>query len=264
MMAPLLFCYSVKASAAVCAALLVRDAEATDGATRRPAELAQQPMFGAHCLPGPFQLDAYPTCVTAADEGDGPWAPWTSRPYCADNTSYCVFTNSHFQGPNRGVSVIDVRPSGSDNHAASAVTSIAEFLSSLAASPGPRADEPPSPFEVRDIPRKGKGLVATRKIPRGHTFMVDYAAIVADAQLPRRVRRAQGLQLLKEAVERLPGADEVLGLARSSSDPDNVPVVEDVIRTNSFTVEIAGKDYMALFPRIARMNHACKPRSASN
>lgn len=46
-------------------------------------------------------------------------------------------------------------------------------------------------------------------------------------------------------------ADEVLSLARNSSDPDNVPAVEGVMKTNSFSVEIAGKVYMALFPRIA-------------
>jgi hypothetical protein len=104
---------------------------------------------------------------------------------------------------------------------------------------------------VQDIPGKGKGLVATRKILRGQVFMVDYAAVVADARFPSRVKRDQGRQLLREAIERLPGAEEVLSLARSSSDPDNVPVVEDVMRTNSFTVEIAGREYMVLFPRIA-------------
>jgi hypothetical protein len=81
--------------------------------------------------------------------------------------------------------------------------------------------------------------------------MVDYAAVVADSRFPSRVKREQGRQLLREAIERLPGAEEVLNLARSSSDPDNVPVVEDVMKTNSFSVEIAGREYMALFPRIA-------------
>lgn len=254
-MAPfLLFDYSVKASAAVCASLFIQAAGATDGSIHQAPELARQPMFGINCLPGPLQFDTFPTCVMAGGEGDEPWAPWTYRPYCTDNTTYCVFTHAHFQGPNRGVSIIDVQPSGSDNNTTSAVTSIAEFLSSLGASHGSQDDgheEQPSPFEVRDIPGKGKGLIATRKIRRGHVFMVDHAAVVADVRLPTRIRRAEGLQLLKEAVERLPGADEVLNLARSSRDPENVPVFEDVIRTNSFTVEIAGKDYMVLFPRIA-------------
>jgi hypothetical protein len=54
--------------------------------------------------------------------------------------------------------------------------------------------------------------------------MVDDAAVVADERFPTRVRREQGRQLLREAIERLPMAKEVLSLARSSSDPDDVPV----------------------------------------
>jgi hypothetical protein len=189
--------------------------------------------------------------VTASnDDDDVPWAPWTYRPYCADNTNYCVFTNTDFQGPTRGVSVIDARPSSTGN-ATSAVTVVADLLSSMPPTPESADDQQSPPYEVRDIPGKGKGLIATRKIPRGRVFMVDYAAVVVDTHLPGRVRRAQGHQLLREAIERLPGAEEVLGLARSSLDPENVPVSEDVMKTNAFSVEIGGRDYMALFPRIA-------------
>ncbi|KAK4032175.1 SET domain-containing protein 5 [Parachaetomium inaequale] len=248
-----------RALAAVYVVLLAPSAAATHGGPQLGRDILQQRLFGTGCLPGPFQLGSYPTCVTADNDDDAPWAPWTYRPYCADNTNYCVFTNADFQGPDRGVSVIDARPSSTGN-ATSAVTVVADLLSSMPPAPGlESADEQSPPYEVRHIPGKGKGLIATRKIPRGQVFMVDYAAIVADTHLPGRVKRAQGHQLLREAIERLPGAEEVLGLARSSLDPENVPVSEDVMRTNAFSVEIGGRDYMALFPRIARMNHACKP-----
>ncbi|KAL2146809.1 hypothetical protein VTI28DRAFT_2290 [Corynascus sepedonium] len=250
---------SFRTSAAACAALLASSLRVTNAGTNQQADVIQQRMFGTGCLPGPFRFDAYPTCVTAASEEDAPWAPWTSRPYCADNTSYCAFTNSDFQGPNRGVSIIDVEPSSIKN-ASLAVTSIAKLLSSPVSAPPPAsADESSPPYEMRDIPGKGNGLIATRKIPRGQVFMVDYAALVVDSQLPGRVRKAQGVELLKEAIERLSGAEEVLSLARSSQEPESVSVYEDVMKTNAFTVEITGKAYMALFPRIARMNHACKP-----
>ncbi|KAK3293646.1 uncharacterized protein B0H64DRAFT_477154 [Chaetomium fimeti] len=277
--------FYLRASAAVYAALLVPAALATQNGPQE-AEINQQHLYGTDCLPGPLQLDSYPTCVTAtSDDDDLPWAPWTYRPYCAGDTNYCVFTNTDFRGRDKGVSVIDVPPSGTEN-ATSAVTSIAKLLSSRPPAPE-SADTTSPPYELRDMPGKGKGLIATRKISRGEVFMVDYAAVVADTKLPGRVRQAQGRQLLSEAIERLPGADEVLSLARSSPDPDNVPAGEDVMTTNSFGVEINGKGYMALFPRIAvslfgvvgvlrgkavrtiidanpsctiqRMNHACKP-----
>lgn len=228
--------------AALCAVQFVPPASATDG---------QHPLLNSDCLPGPLKLEAYPACVAAgADNEDDAvsWHPWTSPPYCPENTIYCVFTNAGFQGPGRGVSLIDVQPSSTSN-AASAVDSVAQLLSSLPA-PETTRDESP-PYEMRDIAGKGKGLVATRKISRGQAFMVDYAAVVADKQFSSRVKRAQGRQLLREAIHRLPSAEQVLSLARSSPNPDNVPAFEDVMKTNSFNVEIAGKGYMALFPRVA-------------
>jgi hypothetical protein len=243
--------FYLRASAAVYIVLLIPSAAGTQNGPQQGAEINQQRLFGTDCLPGPLQLDLYPTCVTATGKDDDPpWAPWTYRPYCADNTNYCVFTNTKFQGGDRGVSVIDVPPSGTEN-ATSAVASIAKLLSSLPPPAPESVDTTSPPYELRDIPGKGKGLIATRKIKRGQVFMVDYAAVVADTKLPGRVRQAQGRKLLTEAIERLPGADEVLSLARSSPDPDNVPAGEDVMTTNSFGVEIDGKGYMALFPKIA-------------
>jgi hypothetical protein len=211
--------------------------------------MTQRRLVDVDCLPGPLKLDAYPTCVTASTGEDAlSWRPWTYPPYCPDNTAYCAFTNTDFQGPGRGLSLVDVQQPNTSN-VTSAVRFLAELLSSL---PAPdRTPEASPPYEVRDIPGKGKGLVATRKIRRGQVFMVDYAAVVADQQFPTRVRREQGRRLLREAIHRLPAADKILSLARSSSDPDNVPAVEDIMKTNSFSVEIAGKAYMALFPHIA-------------
>lgn len=212
-------------------------------------DLAQQRLLSNDCLLGPLRHDSIPACVTtaSADDADS-WAPWSYQPYCPENNNYCVFTSAEFQGPDRGVSIIDVQPSKSDN-ATSAAASLAQFLSSALAREAAQRTSPP--YEVRDIPGKGKGLIATRKISRGQVLMIDHAAVVADERFPTRVRREHGRLLLREAIERLPMAQEVLNLARSSSDPDNVPAVEDVMKTNSFSVEIGGRSYMALFPQIA-------------
>ncbi len=217
--------------------------------TLRATDRSQQPLLNTDCLPGPFQHANFPACV-ADPENVSSFAPWTHRPYCPTNTTYCVFTNSDFQGPGRGVSIIEEKPKKTKDKASSAVLAISHLLSSPPIPErGPKQSSPP--YEVRDIPGKGKGLVATRKIRRGEIFMVDYAAVIADARFPTRVRRAQGRKLLGQAIERLPMGGEVLSLARSSSDPANVPAVEDVMKTNSFSVEIEGGEYMALFPRIA-------------
>lgn len=227
---------------------------ARNGSSQQEAEAFEGHSVGAECLPGPLRLDNHLACELTA----GHDAPWTHRPYCGEDTNYCVFTNANFRGSSRGVSIIDIPSSN-----ASDVTSTVASTSDLLVTEDPKTEQEPPPYEMRDIPGKGKGLVATRKISRGQAFMVDYAVLVADTQFPSRVKRDQGRQLLREAVFRLPAADLVLDLARSSLDPDNVPAAEDVMKTNAFTVDIGGKAYMALFPHIAvggrRTNRSARP-----
>lgn len=238
--------------AVLCHALFVTPTTAKLGSTNIPqtADPIQARFHKNGCLPGPLRLDSISSCAMFGQAQDAvPPAPWTQQPYCVNGGSYCVFSKADFLGPDRGLSIIDLNPESGGN-ATSAIATLARLLSSNAPALGSvRSGSPP--YEVRDIVGKGKGLVAIRKIPRGEVFMVDYPAVVADVHFPRRVRQEEGRQLLREAIARLPAAEEILSLARSSVNPDTVPVVEDVMKTNSFGVEIAGNDYMALFPNIA-------------
>jgi hypothetical protein len=61
----------------------------------------------------------------------------------------------------------DVKPLSTAN-ATSAAISIAQMLSSTA-HPTPETEQSPH-YEVRNIPGKGKGLIATRKISAGQVF----------------------------------------------------------------------------------------------
>jgi len=105
------------------------------------------------------------------------------------------------------------------------------------------------PYTVRDIPGKGKGLFAARRIARGEVFLEDYPSVLADVEFPGRVRRDQGQLLLQRAIEQLGQAEEVLSLARSST--AGAPVQEDVMRTNTFGITLGERSRMALFPKIS-------------
>ncbi|KAK3386655.1 hypothetical protein B0H63DRAFT_540625 [Podospora didyma] len=223
--------------------------------------------FSSHawneCLPGPLVHPEHPACPTAfSEDNNDPNTPWTHPPSCTgSDANYCVFTNAAFPRTRgrHGISIISLHPNATTSP--SPISSIEEsFL--ISSSQHHHIAEPDSdpPYEVRDIHSKGKGLVATRLIPRGSVLMVEHAAIVADALFPISVRRDQGRLLLQEAIARLPNPDEILGLATSSKNPNaGVPAAEDVLKTNSFTVTVAGRSHFALFPRIARINHACDP-----
>ncbi|KAK0706096.1 hypothetical protein B0T26DRAFT_679823 [Lasiosphaeria miniovina] len=253
------------------------------------------------CLPGPLQHAAHPPCpATFHLESNGAQSesasePWTHRPYCPDpepdaehkTTAYCVFTDATFRR-GRGLSVIAPAP-GPDTGTAATDSGLARAVgqalaaataSSARASASDYSEEngdTPAPYAVQPIPGKGLGLVATRRIRRGSVLMVDGAAVLAGAAFPGRVRRATGQELLAAAIDRLSSPEEVLGLARSRDyaggagadavgrnvDVD-VRVAEDVVKTNSFSVEVGGVAVMALFPRIARINHACNPSALTN
>ncbi|KAK4197107.1 hypothetical protein QBC40DRAFT_309372 [Triangularia verruculosa] len=220
------------------------------------------------CLPGPLKNDLLPSCETAFVSNKtlkgGQEKPWTHTPFCLDTTSgtpYCVFTASKFQGPKRGISIVAPLP----NNASSSLAQVEKLILSASKSKddfiavGEDLEDPP--YALRTIDGKGFGLIATRKIPKGSIFMTDYAALMADKDFASNLRMEQGRLLLSEAVVRLPYPDRVIKLARSSTRPGEVPAAEDVMKTNSFSVEVGGHGYVALFPDVSRMNHACKPNA---
>ena len=118
-------------------------------------------------------------------------------------------------------------------------------------------------LEVRSIPGRGKGVIATLPIAKGQRLLVDEARIVASARFPSRVSHAQGQTLFNTALSRLPEADQeaILALDRSLSGS----AIESVMKTNAFACQVsdAGTDdaYMCLFPSVARINHACRPNA---
>ncbi|KAL8366982.1 hypothetical protein RB599_011070 [Gaeumannomyces hyphopodioides] len=228
---------------------------------------------------------AVPVDDVTATEDPASWAPWTHRPVCLNATTmtprgaggerlpgipepddsapvkYCVYTNAH--AGEIGLSVIST-----PEHAASGLhvlekpnlphLSRGRRLSDTNATPG----SPPllPPYEVVDLPGKGKGVLATRRIRRFETILLEPAAIVAANEFARAVRRQDGYRLLHVAVDQLRDPGRVLSLARSS--PFAQDDVENLLRTNSFAGELDGEPHMGLFPGIARINHACKPNLA--
>lgn len=196
-----------------------------------------------HSQDGPFAYHERCSLPLREDAGQpAEWALWTHQPFCAD-TPYCVFTNSLFQG-NHGVSIISTPET-----AASLIPELAWTFGSRSVPSVIDHEREQGTWEVRDVPGKGKGVVALRPIPRGELIMLDHASIIADEQFPSRVKRAHGHKLVSAAVAQLPDPDLVLGLSTSSEGV--APLAEDVLRTNSFTTSIHGRDYMCLFPKVS-------------
>lgn len=124
-----------------------------------------------------------------APKQDQPHAPWSYAPYCTASThlahlgqQYCIYT-SNTTGPH-GLSLI-FKPE--DAARATQYLNDLPLASFLTQEQAETLYFNPSPWKVVDIPGKDKGVVATRKIEKYETFMIDQAAVVVDMEVEQAV-----------------------------------------------------------------------------
>ncbi|GAB1318014.1 hypothetical protein MFIFM68171_08224 [Madurella fahalii] len=254
------------------------------------AASSEAPPAPEQCGPGtplsPLDYNTLSLCVDSNIPISTPraWFPWTHRPHCipADEEPWCVFTNAAAP-KGHGISVITT-----PDQAASLLHPLAHRVDTPFFAPSKLYHSPP--YEVRDVPGKGKGAVATRRLEKGRVVLVDHASVIAAVEYPADVMREEVQELLRVAVERLSEPQKVAGLARlarrdgeraekaekAEKDEEDAEEeeeeeeegeeraaseIEEVMLTNTFAVGIEGKEYMALFADLARFNHACKPNA---
>ena len=209
-------------------------------------------------------------------------SPWTHYPLCVNAADvpankFCLYTNA--QHGIAGVSII-TRPQNAAEATKILDEPIAPAYASHLLSDGAAGLE--LPYKIVDIPGRGKGVVATRKIVKHEPFMADYASLVVDLNFPGSVQRLQGYKLLHRATDQLTNPDRVLSLGRSNDMAADE--IEDVLRTNAFHTVLAGEPHMILYPDVSvrfsprieseasdswrkltisyqRINHACNPKS---
>lgn len=116
-------------------------------------------------------------------------------------------------------------------------------------SPGPVENEDGPAYEVREIPGKGKGVLATRVVRKGEVFMIDYPAVLVEGGLMEEMNAPSRKGVLRGAVGGLGevGKEGVMGLARSSGGDELL----DLFVTNGCGVEGFGVSYTGLFPEVA-------------
>ena len=185
----------------------------------------------------------------AASSGGG--SPWSYPPYCVPPENWpigspplCVFAAAHFRG-GAGLGLL-----ATPELAASVVDRLDD-----AAVPARERDHPSSPlaseesepaYVVEDVPGRGKGVVARRKIGKWETVLVDYPAVIVQNDYHLALSAEQGRKMLKTLVDRLPEGrrDEVLGLSWSGEGG----VVEGILKANVFSADLTQKPFV-LYPR---------------
>lgn len=193
---------------------------------------------------------------------NGSWLPWTHQPICSRSgkgngevygDKYCVFTNAAFRR-RHGFSFIGTPQ---------AAISLRDAMADPPAHWDPRRratytphvvehDDVGPPYVVVEVPGKGKGVIATRRIPAGEVLMVDHPALIASMDFPRAISPERGRVMLQLAADQLPIRDEVFALAHGEEGGEGSErLIEDILRTNTFGLEIEGQSYIGLYTNIS-------------
>ncbi|KAK1989631.1 SET domain-containing protein [Colletotrichum falcatum] len=120
-------------------------------------------------------------------------------------------------------------------------------------------------FEVAKVPGKDYGLIATLPIRRGEiilretaSLLIDYAAFTHIPPDDMRVLQAQAIDYLPN-----PHRGEWLNMSSHGFHGDHISMVDKILVTNSFDVEVddarRDDDFYAVFVNTSRMNHDCRP-----
>ncbi|KAJ2977726.1 hypothetical protein NUW58_g7723 [Xylaria curta] len=212
-----------------------------------------------HCLRDPppaLRHDGQLRCPPPIDESTGPkpvdWSPWTHRPECVESekdpgVKYCVYSNSRHG--DQGISIITKPKTAAD----SAGMLNEEFPGATHLIPRYRAT-----LLSTCRPRAWVSWLRARLLKPRRSWRIG-RLVVLDLSFPKAMQKHVGHQYLHLASDQLADPERVLGLGRSSTAA--VDIMEDILGTNSFSYTLGGDAHMALYPEVARINHACKPNA---
>ncbi|KAK4239850.1 hypothetical protein C8A03DRAFT_32043 [Achaetomium macrosporum] len=193
---------------------------------------------------------------------------WTHSSPCShgewSEQPICVFTDAIFAGE-RGISLVTTPQR-------------ANYLATTPAFVEPAVLEGinrglnPAKFEMRAIPGKGMGLIATAYIQRGDLLMAENPSLMVDYRAFNELTKVQYTSLQGHAVSNLPSSHSaiVLNLSAHTTDTSHLTLEEHVdliASTNCFDIDPDEGDedqhnsFYSLFPAIARFNHDCRPNA---
>lgn len=168
-------------------------------------------------------------------------SPWISRSNCRNNTeTFCAFSSSGFAG-GRGISIVTT-PDRIESLQHLPAFADADALSGI--------NEQLSPaFEERELPGRGRGLIANKTLHRGDRIFAHTPILILDGEIFGDLEQEEWLELEHAAVNKLPLKTRAMFSAlygRPVTDP-----VSDRIDTNAFVLELNEVTYYAVFPETA-------------
>lgn len=189
------------------------------------------------------------------DSGHFPEAELSHPPICTPTLSFlndvlCVYTYASFSN-NRGISIFTTP----DIH-----SHFALLLREHYSSPDLTTNATPLKGKSKFIPGKGIGVRATSPVAYGEkisSFTPVLLLYLDDQSLTPLERESY----LRTAIDQLPAPtrSNFLDLTRIYDD-DRIEV-QDIIKANSFELQVGGVMHLAVFPENSRFNHDCGPNT---
>ena len=176
--------------------------------------------------------------------------PWSNKATCTDllagiSDNLCVYTNASFS-KGRGISIFTT-PQIASHFNNLPVLQDATALTGI--------NEATGAWYTRSIPGKGIGMLASHSLKRGDliTAYTPILLVYMESVLSTMERE----KYLRVAVEQLPQSSREAYYKLATIYGHAETIVQDVLKANTFEVEIGGHRHMAIFPETSRMNHDC-------
>ncbi|KAJ7435604.1 hypothetical protein B0H11DRAFT_1755872 [Mycena galericulata] len=197
-------------------------------------------------------------------------SPCLTSPDLEDD-EICVFTDLNFaQG--RGISVV------TSPKRANVITSKRAFRDpeSTRGVNQDLARTIPAVYEIKELPGKGLGVLATRLIRRGELIMANTASVMADFKSEEGLSEVEFRAMVSAGTESLPAVHRNAVMRLSIHDANTLTdaeIARKVMAINAYEVDDPRDDvadpvkFLTIFPEIyqfmiSRINHACRPNTA--
>ena len=183
-------------------------------------------------------------------------SPWTHKPVCTGHidrlkSELCVYTDASFSN-GRGISIFTTPQVAND------FVNLPAFRDAKAMAEG-NINTFSGAWYTQSLPGKGIGMLAKKSLKFGDRVTAYTPALLAylEAELGTMERE----KYFRIAVSQLPKGtrDAFLQLATVYGDPRIRH--QDVVKANTFQLEISGRSHLAVFPETSRLNHACAPNA---
>jgi hypothetical protein len=159
---------------------------------------------------------------------------WTSPPQCIDRGNmtevYCIFTSATFAN-GRGISIFTTPEN------AAAIAKLPAFEDPTVHDENEALNSSPPPYELRELPGRGIGVIANRTLHRGDRIFSETPSYMIDDQISPDVDDELHVQMQRYAVLVLPEPlrDLSLDLCAHFGVADRI---DDIMATNAFAVDM--------------------------